>query len=408
MTNSNHPFQLPTRDLGQGQSAPPRGGYQVDDPSQFSIQNFAKADNLNWAYTQLIQEGGPAAGLDGIRPADLSIKERWGLLRMISQALISGTYRPHPSRVVKIPRRDGRVRLLQLMRVTDRCVAKALLNCLTDFWSRQRISMSVWQVYRALSREIRRRGVYYLAIDDIRDCFPSAPLDEVIRCQRHFVHSEPLLQLIARVIRYQDGAGQTGLEQGSPYSPVAMDALLHHYLDRVMMTREQGRGILLRYVDNLTFICRNAGEGLRLVEAAKECLNPLNLKLKGQQSCHGDLRDQHIQTPLLGLIPRWENDRLTFKIPESAYNDLETRLQMSSASISPLRDAESCCKGWIEARSPALTNRVAQSTSHRISQLAVKYGFRSLTRSTLNTWCHLARRRWDQFLKEADSNPRET
>ncbi len=326
---------------------------------------------------------------------------------MISQALISGTYRPYPSRVVKIPRRDDRVRVLP----HNECHGSLCGQGAVELLDRLLESPEDFDVGLAglptLSREIRRRGVYYLAIDDIRDCFPSAPLDKVIRCQRHFVHSEPLLQLIARVIRYQDDAGQTGLEQGSPYSPVAMDALLHHYLDRVMMTREQGRGILFRYVDNLTFICRNAGERLRLVEAAKECLNPLNLKLKGQQSCHGDLRDQHFQTPLLGLIPRWENDRLTFKIPESAFNDLETRLQMSSASISPLRDAESCFKGWIEARSPALTNRVAQSTSHRISQLAVKYGFRSLTRSTLNTWCHLARRRWDQFLKEADSNPRE-
>ncbi len=84
MTNSNHPFQLPTRDLGHGDSATPReassqsrhprrpakvprGGYRVDDPSQFSMQNFAEAENLNRAYTQLIREGGPAAGLDGIR-----------------------------------------------------------------------------------------------------------------------------------------------------------------------------------------------------------------------------------------------------------------------------------------------------------------------------------------------------
>ena len=85
-------------------------------------------------------------------------------------------------RIVTIPKSATKVRTLALQRFTDRVVAKALLNCLTAFWQRRSVTRSVWQVYAQLDREIRRRRAYFLAIDDIKDCFPSAPLDEVMRC----------------------------------------------------------------------------------------------------------------------------------------------------------------------------------------------------------------------------------
>lgn len=197
MTDSGFPFQVPHRNpqLPSGSRRPisrdrsrrqiplpqrPHGCYWVRDPADFNLRRFATPENLNVSFQQLIREGGSGAGIDGFGPDRFSSHELWPILRQICTALNAGTYRRYPSRTVEVPRSNGRVRILSLMRFTDRCVAKALLNCLSDFWRGRSISMSVSQIYACLNREIRRRGVYYLAIDDIRDCFPSAPLDEVI------------------------------------------------------------------------------------------------------------------------------------------------------------------------------------------------------------------------------------
>ena len=417
MTDSGLPFDLSPRDQQPtaDQLAPesltiprrhrrrprrPYGCYSVRDPAEFCLRSFATPENLNLAFQQLIDEGGPAPGTDGFGPECFSSHERWPILRQISSALNTGAYSRYPSREVVIPRSENRVRILRLMRFTDRCVAKALLNCLSNFWCRRSISMSIRQIYAHLNREIRRRRVYYLAIDDIRDCFPNAPLDEVISCQRLSIPSEPLMQLITRVIRCQDDAGQIGLEQGSPYSPIAMDALLHHHLDRVMTTRESRTGILYRFVDNLTFLCRDASEGRRLNELAQELLSPLRFNLKGQAGEWGDLRDPNFQTTLLGLIPRWQNGQLTFEIPESAFSKLETYLQTSSEFSCPWYRAQRCCLSWIWSYGPALTRPVALQVSSRINRLAAQYGFRSLTRTVLITESNRAYQNWLRFLRE--------
>lgn len=420
MTDSNIPFHMPHWDLPSETGSPrlnsrnrswqrdvpprrPRGCYWVRDPADFVMRKFATPENLNLSFEQLIREGGSGAGIDGFGPDRFSSHERWPILRQICAALMSGTYYRYPSRTVEVPRSKCRVRILHLMRFTDRCVAKALLNCMSDFWRRRSIAMSVQQIYTRLNREIRRRRVYYLAIDDIRDCFPSAPLDEVVSCQRLRIQSEPLVQLITRVIRCRDDAGRIGLEQGSPYSPIAMDALLHHHLDQVMRTRGSGFGTLYRYVDNLTFLCRGACEGRRLIELAQEQLTPLGFKLKGQSEEWGDIRDPNFQTTLLGLIPRWQNGHLTFSIPESAFNNLESLLRTCTDFSQPSYRAERCCIGWIQAYGLALNERVARMVSHRVSQMAVRYGFRSLARTVLLRESNRAYQNGMQFLNGSDS-----
>lgn len=181
-----------------------------------------------------------------------------------------------------------------------------------------------------------------------------------------------------------------------------MDALLHHHLDRVMMTHKSRTGILYRYVDNLTFLCRDASEGSKLNELAQETLTPLGFRLKGQAGEWGDLRDPTFQSQLLGLIPRWQNGRLTFSIPESAFNQLEMFLQTASDFSHPSHRAERCCVGWIQSNGPALAHPVAQRVSSRIRQMAIKYGFRSLAQTVLLTECNRAYQNWLRFLRGSE------
>src|SRR5262245_47361368 len=71
--------------------------------------------SLFLALDHLARSGGAAPGPDGLRPDDLSPAERWDLARALPGAIRSGTYRPGPHRLVKIPKGGDRgYRALQI------------------------------------------------------------------------------------------------------------------------------------------------------------------------------------------------------------------------------------------------------------------------------------------------------
>ncbi|HEX4590828.1 MAG TPA: hypothetical protein VH120_12900, partial [Gemmataceae bacterium] len=60
--------------------------------------------NLLRVFDRLGRHGGPAPGPDDLTYADLSRPDAANLLRKVSQAILAGTYRPGPDRLVGIPK----------------------------------------------------------------------------------------------------------------------------------------------------------------------------------------------------------------------------------------------------------------------------------------------------------------
>lgn len=363
----------------------------------FVLDKLAAVDNLHAAYERLRAEGGPGAGIDRLTFDDFSPSEMFAALRQLSRAISQKRYLPYPTRLVLIPKDDHRYRELRLHRITDRTVAKALQLALDPYWRAQLpgIGRGVLHIYADMQRYMRAHKAYVLAIDDVRDCFPSARLDDVLRCHRQRISQPDLLWLIESILRGHDGPDHlTGLDQGSPYSPVAMEALLHDCLDTVLDTRCPGYPLLLRYVDNLTFVCRTERDGFEALETARNTLARLGLSIKGKDGFPKDIRDGNHNTKLLGMIPHWRNGALDFLIPESGFENLIQGLHNAFNHSNGLAACKEIIRGWIDAVGPALTMKAMPEVLDRIRSMARQCGFGGISIQEFQETASRSRKRW--------------
>ena len=158
---------------------------------------MAKLDPLTEAYQHAKRNGG-APGLDGRPFADIEAEGLEHFLTAIRDELVARTYHPQPTRVVEIPKGEGKVRKLQIPCLRDRVGQGALKLGLeaifeADFCSTSygyRPKRSPQQTLAEVRRSLLRRMSTVIEVDWARSC------DTI----RHAL----LLQQIAR--RVQDPA----------------------------------------------------------------------------------------------------------------------------------------------------------------------------------------------------------
>lgn len=372
--------------------------YSPRNLSRFRLGRFSDVDNLHQAYRMLEEDGGHGAGPDRVTFRDISASEVFAGIRAVSASIREGTYSPFGVRRVRIPKGNGRYRELRLQNLMDRMVSKALHEAIQP-WLQQSIrtyGRGSWEIFVAMERQMSRRRAFVLAIDDIRDCFPSAPREATLTCIRERFRQPDLQQLIERIIRGQDDRGWTGLDQGSPLSPSLMELLLHHFLDTEVENRYHGFPLLLRYVDNLTCVCRSEREGNEILARMGEILNTIGFELKGQDGAPQDVRDPNYGTKVLGMIPRWKSGQLTWIIPEDSFASLEQDLSCLNQEPTTSQNIENSVTGWIQAYGPALTNSVAPRVIDRLMEIMRRNGFRTLPRRKLVRASFKARKAWDR------------
>ena len=233
--------------------------FTTNNPEHFDLEQFALPDRLASVFRILQATGGDGAGEDRITYSDFSGPELFEALRHVSHSIRTHQYVPHPTRAALIPkdREHTKFRELQLHRVIDRVIAKALQLALDGFFRGllPRLGKDVHDVYAEMQWSIRGNIGHFLTVDDIENCFPNAPIDVVMDCHRRHISQPDLLWLIETIVRGHEGPEHTtGLYQGSPYSPVAMEFLLHTHLDTRFGTEYRGFPLLLRYVDNINIL----------------------------------------------------------------------------------------------------------------------------------------------------------
>ncbi len=381
----------------RSRSIPP---YIPSDIGDFDLWEFAKPERLQSVFRILRSEGGPGAGTDGITYEDFDSTELYSALRHLRVKLICHEYVPHETRRVRIPKGDGRYRELQLNRILDRVIAKALQLALDVYWRTQlpRLGKDVWDLYAGMQRAMQQSGARFLVVSDVRDCFPSVPIHLVLECHRqHFSHAD-LLWLIETIVRGHDGPEHTtGLYQGSPYAPVATELLLHTHLCARFGTVFRGSPLLMRYADNLSIVCRSEREGQQALRFCEETLSGIGLSLRPERppmNAPMDLRRTDPNRKILGLNPSWRNGQLHFAIPETAYHDLRNGFAESIVQPNPVKTALAVATGWLGAMGPTLTNAATPATVDRVISIARECGFNELRPNTLQETCHQANARW--------------
>ncbi len=357
------------------------------------LEQIAYRENLYRCYLQLKCEGGQAPGVDGLRAADLTPSEAGELTGVLSTSLLEQTYRPHKVRKAPIPKAStDEFRILKLGVLTDRIVGKALHNAFSEFWERQflpcsygfRRGLRTWSLLAdlELSRAQLNRSV--VAIADIRKAFDNVPIDTVVALHRqalaelnqnHFTDEdkERTVALIDTVLRGHDKKRKIGIDQGGPYSPAALNVLLHHTLDVPLTRYARTKPLWHRYVDNLVYLCQRASEGRNVLRKVAKLLEPLGLTLKQEAEVVNLNAGDGVQ--LLGFTLRATGEQLSYGIAPTAYATLHERLSAVQLHHNPPAAARQTVMGWVDALGPAYEN----GDSATVLSIAAEHGFRELS-----------------------------
>lgn len=151
-------------------------------------------------------------------------------LTAIREELVTGRYRPRPNRRVEIPKENGKVRTLQIPCIRDRVVQGALKLILepifeADFCPNSygfRPGRSQHQALAQVRRSVLRRMSTVIDVDlskyfdTIRH---SILLDKIAKR----VQDPQILHLVRQIIKV---AGEIGVPQGGPFSPLAANIYL--------------------------------------------------------------------------------------------------------------------------------------------------------------------------------------
>jgi RNA-directed DNA polymerase len=274
-----------------------------------------RSDVLERAWGQVRANRG-AAGIDRQTIAEV---ERYGVRRLLDELaadLKAGSYRPLPARRVLIPKRGSDERRpLSIPAVRDRVVQAALKMVIEPIFEADMLECSFGFRPRRSAHDALQvlidgawDGRRWVVETDIANCFEAIPHDRLMTAIEERIVDRHVLKLLRALLRagvMQDGAvrrGGTGTPQGGVISPLLCNVYLHR-LDR--QWTERGRGVLVRYADDLIGMCHTEDEAEAALAALRRTLGELGLQLKDAKTRIVHLREGGEGLEFLGFHHRW-------------------------------------------------------------------------------------------------------
>ena len=156
------------------------------------------------------------------------------------------------------------------------------------------------------------QGKRWLVETDVANCFEAIPHSRLLSAVEERIVDRQLLKLLRAMLRagvMEQGAVRhsvTGTPQGGVVSPLLCNVYLHR-LDREWQTR--GRGVLVRYADDLVVLCRSKREAEDALRALTAILAELGLELKQAKTRIVQLREGGGGLDFLGFHHRYLRGR---------------------------------------------------------------------------------------------------
>ncbi len=381
--------------------------YHALSLADVALDKIISPENLLLVSERLRREGGQAPGSDGLRYCDFSKTEMAAVLRHVSQAIRDGRYRPHPTRHIRLPKPSGRgYRELCLPTIVDRIVAGAVSEALTlafdvifgEHVHGFRSGRGVWTMLRAMEEAMRETNSWYVYEGDIRNCFPSVRIDLTLAAYRAYIADPSVLDLIERILRgYEGQRHEVRLDQGNPLSPLSLNVLLHHWLDRPLSAGEH-HPLPFRYADNIGIVSRSASEGRRTMRETQQRLEDAELDLKGEDGPPSNLRREGAQTEILGTTLSKVDNVIRVLPGENAWAKLSHSLQRAHGAPHPAKRAEEAVRGWLNALAGTFECAEIGENLKRVCRVASRLGFREMLSRRNELERHLQRdiHRWQR------------
>jgi len=249
-----------------------------------------REDVLRRAWQEVKVNAG-AAGVDGQTIKAIEQSDIEEFLTTLATELRTGTYRPRPVRRVRIPKADGRERVLGIPAVRDRVVqaaAKLVLEPVfeADFRPSSYGFRPKRSAHQALEvvRQTVNRGQNWVVDADIQAFFDEIDAEVLMKLVARRLCDRRLLKLLRQWQRTGalDGGDfvptAQGISQGSVISPLLANVVLHE-LDRLWEDRCGRLGQLVRYADDLVELCRTERDAQEALRRVGLILNRLGLRL---------------------------------------------------------------------------------------------------------------------------------
>jgi group II intron reverse transcriptase/maturase len=254
-------------------------------------------ETLGEAY-RLAKRNGGAAGIDGVSFTDIESAGREEFLKVIRHDLITGNYHPRENRKVEIPKSNGKTRTLQIPTIRDRVVQGALKLILESIFEADfcpnsygfRPKRSPHRALAEVRRSVLRRMTRVIDVD-LSKYFDtiqhSILLDKIARR----VQDPDVMRLVKQIIKV---AGNVGVPQGGPFSPLAANIYLNDldwYFDEIRRKTAEGPYEAInyhRFADDIVITVSGHhtknGWAERAVQRLKEHLVPLGVSLNAEKT----------------------------------------------------------------------------------------------------------------------------
>ena len=342
---------------------------------------IADLRNLRTAFDVLAKDGGEASGPNGLSYSDLSTGETIAMLQQLHTLILSGEYQPGGTRQVTIKKSSGKgTRTLTLQNIQDRVVSRACVQILLPLYRPQfqqaerTASGNRMQLLAHLERLVLDDHRTVIGLHDIRDAFDNVPQNRLFQVLPRAVPNPDVCSLIERCVRTSSGKG---LRQGSPLSPLLLDAYLDHFLVR-QWERASPALPLLKYVDDILICGRTRTE----VESASESLVNIlrSCGLATKANANDAVRELSDSTLIewLGMRVTRHTDRLAIAPTERSWRNLEEALADAQSRPNAAVLANQVVRGWVNQLGPCYETLNLRDTYRRVREIAGVQGFDEL------------------------------
>jgi len=264
-----------------------------------ALLHHVNPEQLQASYFQLRKQASP--GVDGETWAaygeDLETR-----IPDLHGRIHRGAYRPKPSKRQRIPKADGRERLLGIAAVEDKIVQHAVKTVLEAIYEADFMGFSYGfrpgrSQHRALDAVwvgMTKRKVNWVLDADIRGYFDTIDHGWMLKFLEHRIADRRIIRLIERWLEagvVEDGIWsetEVGTPQGSVISPLLSNVYLHYvfdlWADQWRRKYANGDVVVVRYADDFVMGFQHEAEARRFHHELKGRFAKFGLALHPQKT----------------------------------------------------------------------------------------------------------------------------